>query len=252
MATLYLVKRTFGDPLVLHPFATRKDLIATFQDEPLVYCCSEQPGEEDIVHLRYRTYSLIDAAVDEWVQELKYIPRLIWSALAFLAIYLFTALVIRIPVPLVDEILFSSAAAVAVYFWVAKRNTRSDIALKRRLELKEHADQAEIRVEPNLKDIEALFRRFDETPPPILADIISGREHVETSGVDDSLGTVVRSRLVWDRNIQKRYRKILKRINRQKSSKQAEELSGHLLKQGHGKKADLPFLAFYTTMMKNG
>lgn len=252
MATLYLIKRTFGEPLVLHPFQTRKDLIATFQNEPLVYCCSKQPSEEDLVHLRYRTYVLIDAAVDEWVQELKYIPRFIWSALAFLAVYLFTAFVIRIPVPLVDEIIFSSLAAAAVYIWVAKRNTRSDIALKRRLELKEHADQAEIRIDEKLKFFEDLFKRLDETSAPVLADIIAGREQLDASGADGSLVSVIRSRLVWDRNVQKRYRKLFKRIESpQKTPKQAEELAGHLLKLSRAKKADLPFIALYVLVMKH-
>ncbi len=251
MVNIYLLKREFGSSLVLHPFGNRKQVIQEFEQAPLLFNYAENPTEDDRVHLLYGVYSLLDSAVDTWVQELKYIPRLLASAAAFLLVYLFAALVIRIPVPLVDEILFSSAAAVLVYFYVAKKNTRSDVAMKRRIELKNLADQAGDTSNPGLLEVQAALGTLEEIPPLALSDMICGRKEFPLRIQPTKATGEIKRYLETALGRKKRYVKLLKRITSCRDDRQRERVSAHLYHIGSSGKADLPLIALYILLGLN-
>ncbi len=248
MIHIYLLKRKFGSSLVLHPFSQKKSVVRDLENMPLTFHYSQEPEEDERVHLLYGVYSLIDASVDLWVQELKYIPRLLASAAVFLLVYLFTALVIRIPVPLVDEILFSSAAAVAVYLFVAKKNTRSDIAMKRRVELKHTADQADEQVTGELKDIEHTLSVLEELPPLALSDMISGRKKFPVKTIESSVSRDAARCLEYALVQQKYGRKLFKGLSALRDDRRRERFSAYLYRLAQHGKVDLPLFALYVLL----
>ncbi len=81
-------------------------------------------------------FSQIDFAVDRWIQDKRYVPRLLFSALAFMVSYLFFSLVVRDPLPMIDELLISSGWAIVVWITLSRRDTRSILAQENRQRLK--------------------------------------------------------------------------------------------------------------------
>ena len=57
-----------------------------------------------------------------WLQEKRYIPRLLCSAVVFIVLYLFLSIAIPDPVPIIDEILLSFLGAVFVWIMLCRHN----------------------------------------------------------------------------------------------------------------------------------
>lgn len=172
MKRCYYLQRNIGKNLLLHPLTQNKEVIS-WEDEQIETLVGSDADTSVREQVTYELYGVIDSAVDLWIQELKYIPRLINSALAFLVIYFFLSFVIRDPLPLVDELIGASIAAVAVYLITASKSKRSTLAMKRRSELKGLVDQMGIREDPTLEVYERLLDDFDQLPPLTLADQIT-------------------------------------------------------------------------------
>src|SRR5690554_7341348 len=84
----------------------------------------------------YSLFSQIDFAVDRWIQDKRYVPRLLISALVFMLSYLFFSLVVRDPIPMIDELLISSALTIFLWVTLSRRDTRSVLAQQNRQRLK--------------------------------------------------------------------------------------------------------------------
>ncbi|MCF7944127.1 MAG: hypothetical protein K9L75_01155 [Spirochaetia bacterium] len=251
MAKIFFIKRTYADSIVLHPFRQKKDIIELVEKEAITVLYSHKPAEDETLHAHYKLYSLIDDAVNNWIQELKYIPRLIWSALTFLLLYFFTSFAIRDVIPLVDEILISGGGAVAVYMYVASKNRKSDLASKRRIELKEVVDASLKDTEPALVPIEEALNIYDEMPIITLADILTGREQNRVKlNRNKTTEDVFHNMEIYFAKDTKKNRKYISKILSLRNEKDAEILSSNLLQLGNTKKIDLPLIALYITLKK--
>lgn len=248
MIHIYLVKREFGGSLILHPFAEKKQVVKELDRSPIMFHYAEGPDEDDRAAMLYGIYTVIDSAVDLWVQELKYIPRLLASAAVFLLVYLFTALVIRIPVPLVDEILFSSAAAAAVYIITAKKSTRSEVAMKRRIELKHTADQAAEVQTLELKEIQDTLSELEKIPPLKLSDMIAGRREFPADAINSSVSKDIAESLESALKQQKYGKALMKKLNADASEHRKERFSAYLYRLSQNKKIDLPLIGLFVLL----
>ncbi len=251
MGTVYLLKRSLGTTVVLHPFARRGQILREIESQPLVYCYPETPDEDDRSEILYGVYTFIDRAVDAWIQELKYIPRLLFSAAAFLLTYWFTALVIRIPVPLIDELIFSTAAATAVYLFVAKKNTKSEVAVKKRIELKRYADSGQDYPSAELKRVEQLLQDLEGLSPLTLADILCGIQSYDTGITPDPLIRDLCRCLSLHLRSRRRIRRLIRRLDSLSSQKSRQRSSARLFRLGSSGKVDLPLIALYQLLRVN-
>jgi len=254
MVQVLFLKRAYGDSLVLHPFRQKKDVIDLVEREPLTAVYSHEPEEDEKLRTHYVLYSLVDDAVTDWIQELKYIPRLLWSALVFILVYFFTSFVIRDFIPLIDEILISGTAAVFMYGWVASRNRKSDIASKRRIELKKLVDEGKQAVEPALVPVEEALAIYDEMPLISLADTVTGREpdavRLNRNRTTETLLDYLELQLFTNKKQRKYIRRILSLRNggisrNERNERESELLSSNLLQLGNRKSIDLPLIALY-------
>ncbi len=76
--------------------------------------------------LRAELNKAMEAGARNYFSAKGYYVRIILSAAIFLGIYLFTSIVIRDPIPLLDELLLSAVAALLYYFWSERRALRSN------------------------------------------------------------------------------------------------------------------------------
>ncbi|NBK22349.1 MAG: hypothetical protein EOM68_10015 [Spirochaetia bacterium] len=151
MITCYALLRKTGMNLYLSPYL-QADKAAQLDDEtPVVLKSSGMltKGQKD--EASYALYSAIDFSVDRWIQDKQYIPRLLICAVVFMVTYFFMSLAIRDPIPMLDEVLVSTGLTLFCWIALAKRDTRSSLALQRRYELKGKAGS------PDYQQLESLF-----------------------------------------------------------------------------------------------
>jgi hypothetical protein len=134
-----------------------------------------EPRVESITMLRNDLYRRIEHDVRDWSNERRFIPRFLIAAGAFLIAYLFMALVIRDPLPIVDEILIGLGVGIFVFFAAGRRFEQSGAASQRRVALRAKVDAVVFsedpfvhQVEPILHDLEALPAKTSEIPDGFL------------------------------------------------------------------------------------
>lgn len=136
MITTYILTRHQNKSLVLCPYLDTERLDVWKGDEDVVLKSSGMLTKNQQDEATVQLYSAIDFSVDRWVQNKQYIPRLLVSAVVFTIAYFILSLAIRDPIPMVDEILISTALTIFTWRSLARRDTRSSIAQRRRYELK--------------------------------------------------------------------------------------------------------------------
>lgn len=248
MSGFYLIKRTFGKSLYLHPFLKKKWTIDWDPEEHIEAETSNKISMQDREDYLFELYTGIDRGVNSWIQELKYIPRFINAALAFLVVYFFMSFVLRDPFPVIDELIGGAAAAVGVYFFTAARNRKSDIAMKKRIELKNQADQTAFIVDEKLLVLEELLLAYDEMSAVTLSDKICGDEGGITilakTEKTDNIAEYIQ--ILLYRN--DKHKKILRRLPSVNTEREKTAMSAHLLNLGGRRRIDLPLLALYRSL----
>ncbi len=157
MITCYLIQRQNKENLTLSPYLDINRVGHWSEDEQVVLKSSGMLTKNQRMKLPMHSTQSIDFSVDRWIQNKQYIPRLLISAAVFTASYFFFSLVIRDPVPMVDELLISGGLVLLAWNYLAKRDTRSSIAQRRRYELKLRCGEREQEIDEQLFAVEAFL-----------------------------------------------------------------------------------------------
>lgn len=250
MKKVFIIERTYGGKkLYLHPLQLKKSLAGWDPEEPVEVTLSHELTEDSREDLLYVLYTAIDKAVDSWIQELKYIPRFINSAVAFTVLYFFFSLVIRDPIPLLDELLLAGGGAVALYFFTAAKNRKSDRAMKMRVEVKEQMGQYSVVESLEMSALEELLKKYDETPTITLSEMVCGNE-----GGLDTLSSQSSELLIGylgDYLLKnERHKKILRKLDSVNTDREKELFSAYLMNLSAHRKIDLPLLSLYLSIRK--
>ncbi len=240
-----LQRTTYGNVILLTPFLQKKEVI-DWDNEGIVVEVSSSADASLKETIQYRLYSAIDFAVDSWIQELKYIPRLINSAATFLVVYFFLSLVVRDPIPIIDEMVGSIAASIGVYLWTASKNRKSELAMKKRTEMKNLVDACTYRTEEDLRVYEDLLKQFDESAPIMLSDKISGNNDQFSSVSLPMNAPQIHEYLGMFLSQQEKNKNVIDQLAvTLMSGKRRKQLAARLLSQTKSRKIDLPLIALY-------
>jgi len=158
MITCYALLRKVGANLYLSPYLKPEKIASLASDTPVVLKSSGMltKGQKD--EASFALYRAIDFSVDRWIQDKQYIPRLLVCAAVFMVIYFFMSLAIRDPIPMVDEILVSTAFTIFCWIVLAKRDTRSSRAQQRRYELKAKAGSPDYQQQEGIFALESFLQ----------------------------------------------------------------------------------------------
>lgn len=126
-----------------------------------------EPRVESITLLRNELYRRIESDVRDWVNDQRFIPRFLIAAGTFLVVYLFLTLVIRDPLPIVDEALVGGAAGVAAFVLVGRRFENSRAARHRRVALRAKVDGVVFTESPFVVQLEPLFHKLEQLEPAV-------------------------------------------------------------------------------------
>lgn len=124
-------------------------------------------------------------AIVRYIEDKKYIPRLILSAIVFLLIYFFLSFAVRDPIPLLDEILVS--AVITAFFWIyLKKRDKESVVLKIKYKaIEKKIEEENLTYLDFLSDVEHKYSYFSSLElEDLVSQIVSGKiEKIECPDV---------------------------------------------------------------------
>ncbi|MCR5731606.1 MAG: hypothetical protein K6G51_01530 [Sphaerochaetaceae bacterium] len=167
---VYFIRTGEGDITVTSlAFDKRPEEISSFEIVSSGLLTVSERKKVDEVLLR-SAYS----SVSRYIQDKHYIIRLLLSTFVFMLVYLFLSLVVRDPIPMIDELLLSAVAATAIWIFQMKRDGAMAEKSKLLLELGTMIGNAEVRIDNSLDSVEAFIYEADRRYDPIkLSNLLS-------------------------------------------------------------------------------
>ncbi|HOX17965.1 MAG TPA: hypothetical protein PKW82_05870 [Spirochaetales bacterium] len=170
-----------GSSILLHPFypgsRVFKAEASTVQFEGLLG--SGGDGAADPADLRARLQAALDAGAKADALDRGFAIRLAVASGAFIILYLFLGIVIRDPVPLVDELLVSGLGAVASWFWLERKSLVSPAFSARLANLRLALDRTFFRTSPAVSMMEEDLEDATILEPGAFAAWLSSPARIE-------------------------------------------------------------------------
>ena len=152
--TIFHICRKDGSAIFLYPFNKKQNLIEILDNNEITGVYGKEPRVESLTMLRNELYRLIEQAVRDWSAEKKFIPRFLISTGVFLVIYFIMSVVVRDPIPMIDEIIAGLVGAVITYVILAKRDSDSKISTAMKVRLRTKVDEIVFNEDSFTRDVE--------------------------------------------------------------------------------------------------
>ncbi|MDD3942558.1 MAG: hypothetical protein PHR90_08810 [Sphaerochaetaceae bacterium] len=258
MSSAFMLRRNKGETLRITGYADPKDASVWKEEDEITWYASTGLTTHEKDDALFILYSQIDRGVDRWIQDKRYVPRLLIAAAIFLVVYFFFSLAVRDPLPMVDELVFALAGAIGASVALAKRDKKSDLAMKRRLELKQNASRADFVILEGLSAYEAYLDTCSYLDTLDLADRLAMATDQELPPLDipqeqrgewerEFLGLLKKDFSLSRKQFFHRFEQIMAV---QRAGKADEALAARLVKLAMHQQLDLPLLAFLVTASK--
>jgi hypothetical protein len=163
--TIYHFSRRDGTALFIHPLEKPGTMLEVTDEIALQGRYGREPRVESVTMLRNELYRRIETDVRDWINERRFIPRFLIASTIFLMVYLFMAVVIRDPIPIVDELLIAGGSGIAGFFVVGRRFEQSRVASRRRVALRAKVDGVVFSESPFVLEAEDLLHALEEVSP---------------------------------------------------------------------------------------
>ena len=245
---IFHIFRKDGTSLFLNSFGGPGKIVNVLEKSDVEGRYGMEPRVEALTMFRNELYRQIEVGVKNWLSDVRFIPKFLISALAFVVVYFFMSFVVRDPLPVIDEVAIGLAAAVGAFFLQGRRDINSEAATKKRLDLRVIVDRITFRESDFVKQVEAALHR-NETGS--IEDVI--KEIVEP--VRQELGQDVREEAAqfiralesrFDFKKLQREERMLKRV----MSRSPVELDKNFARLVESKKYDFPLYAVYKSFKK--
>lgn len=215
--TIFHLYRKDGRALFLHPFNKPEIFLDMPEDMEIVGKYGQEPDVENIIEFRDELYNQVEDSVRKTMQDLRFIPNIIVSALTFLGVYFLMSFGVRDPIPMLDEVLAALLVTGFVYIRRIKKDRNRPKAQELRETLRARIDAIEFNEDNFVKEIEDLLHRYESVSSEKLLESIMVPKEVTFSNreLDDA-----RQLLAYlDRRFSsKLYRRQERSINRMKKS----------------------------------
>jgi hypothetical protein len=151
---IFHLHRKDGSSLLLHPLFPPAKVVETLEKSPLEGRYGREPRVEVLTSLRDELYRQVELGVRHWLDDLRFIPKFLIASGAFVAAYLFFSIVVRDPLPVIDEVVLGLIAAVGSFVLIGRRDRASPRAAKKRVELRQVVDRIAFRESRFVKTVE--------------------------------------------------------------------------------------------------
>ena len=177
--TIFHINRKNGTSIFLYPFNKKQNLINLLDTNEIVGLYGKEPRIESLTLLRNDLYRLIEQAVKDWSAEKKFLPRFLLSTAVFLLVYFILSVVIKDPIPMVDEIVGGFIAAVLVYVFLVRRDSGSRTSTEMKVRLRTRVDEIVFNEDDFTKDVEQYLQHCETT---------AGMKHLLMNMMNDESG----------------------------------------------------------------
>ena len=249
---IFHLYRKNGTSLFLHPFEAEDKVIDLMEKSEFEGKFGEEPRVESLTMFRNDLYRIIEDQVKNWVSEQRFIPKFLLSAGVFLLSYLFFSLVVRDPLPMIDEILISLGVAVLTYILMGRRDQRSNVSLKKRMDLRTVVDRIVFDASPFVKKIEeALHKNESESTEKIIEYMMSPPDTPFTEEEEqDALQLLKYLKKRFNSRDFRRQEKLMDRLISDQDREPSRDRKV-LSVWAETKKVDISLFAVYTRMKKS-
>ncbi len=170
---IFLLARKSGDILVLHPFRPGDDIFRTTGNLVLEGRYGAEPDPVRLDSLRSALHSDLEKGARRDALERGFYPRLFASAGVFLLLYLFLSIVVRDPLPMVDELLVGTLGALASWFALERKALSSEAFTERTAALRKTLDSALFRSSRAARVLEELLQDAETLEPGRYAEFLA-------------------------------------------------------------------------------
>jgi hypothetical protein len=161
---LFHIYRQDGSSLFLHPFTAPEKVVGLLEKGPLEGRYGREPQVESLTGFRGELYRQVEVGVRKWIDDARFVPKFLLAAAAFVFTYLFFSIVVRDPLPVIDEVVLGVAAAVITFVILGRRYLASRPAAKKRLDLRLVVDRVAFRESPFVKQVESALAGLETEP----------------------------------------------------------------------------------------
>ena len=186
-----------------------------------------------------------EITVSHFLQDKHYIPRLLISALVFLLVYFFLSLVVRDPIPMLDELIAALLLSVLTFLGMSKRDIRLARESKLMYDIKKELANAELIQEDYLNSIEEYIYEISSKYSILeISDILSKTD--ELTQLEDLSFTLPEAFIQIMKSYLHKTNKALDYYLKQVKDckKRDEKLSARLVRSATNDSLDLYLLAF--------
>ncbi len=249
---IFHLYRKEGTSLFLHPFDNEEKFIELLEKYEFEGKYGEEPRVESLTLFRNQLYRLIEDRVKSWVSEIRFIPKFLISSGLFLVSYLFFSLVVRDPLPMIDELLVSFGVAIVTYIILGRRDQRSDVTLKKRLDLRSVVDRIVFNESKFVKHVEeALHKTESESTEKIIEYMMSPPDtRFSPEDEKDAAQLIGYLKKRFDSRDFKKQEKIVAKLAREREPERDTRVRKSLSVWAESKKIDLSLFAVYTRIKK--
>lgn len=168
--------RVHGASVFLHPFQHKTSMVGVVGPERMQGLYGEDPAVERFSELRRHLHRIAEKDAAQWVLDQRFVTRFVLSGAVFLSVFVVSSVVLRIPVPIVDDLLIALGSAIACYFFLARRDTHSRTTRTKVNELRHEIDHVRFEHSSTVASVEAVLRRFDTSNPE---EILHELKHIQ-------------------------------------------------------------------------
>lgn len=247
---IYHLYRRDGNSLFLHPFDDSEKFIDILENYTIEGKYGGEPRVETLTFFRNELYRMIEDQVRSWISEIRFLPKFLLASGLFLISYLFLSLVVRDPLPMIDEIAISLGIAILSYLLLGKRDQQSNLALKKRVDLRTRVDRIVFLESSFVKEVEELLQRNEsQSSAEVIEYMLSPLERaISEEDKEDAFHIVRYLKKKFDSRELKKQEKLLSRII---DEKEPEKKSKILSTLAETKKIDLSLFALYTRIKRS-
>jgi len=250
--TIFHVYRKNGTSIFLYPFTRKQNLVEQLEKNEIIGVYGKEPRVESLTMLRNDLYRLVEQAVRDWTAERKFIPRFLISTGFFLVLYLFMSVVIRDPIPMIDELLIGMVGGVLLYIFLTKRDSDSKPATAMKVRLRTKVDEIVFNEDDFVKDAELYLQHCEDSSDmeQLLLNMMKDKnnemfDRCDKQKVRQFLSSI---RLLYNEKEMKKHEKMLKKMSSERS---VEGNQRKMLRWLSSRKVD-PFLFAVYTKIKSG
>lgn len=166
---IFHVTRRDGSEFFLHPFTGDESTLAMLERQPIEGLYGAEPEVSTLTALRDDLYRVAERAIRRWDAEARFVPRFLISAALFVVSFLFFSIVIRDPLPVLDELLISFVLAAALYTALRRHGRLSEAVERKRIAVQRQIDAIMFSESDTVRHIESQLQLHESSDDPLRA-----------------------------------------------------------------------------------